>query len=208
MSTSRTKIVTYTGQEVNPLALSVDVIKIADIAHSLALANRFAGHTQFPISVAQHSVFVARIVENRFRNVPERVKRQHTRKALLHDASEAYLGDVTKWLKQTPQFEEYRAAEHRAQLIIDCAFGCGYSDRYFETVLEESDRMMVRFEAEQGWKPGLFVFDDTERYPPTSAEERETIGRWEPWSWQDSEDIFLHYFQMTNPLPKTQREAV
>jgi uncharacterized protein len=55
--TSRTKMITYSGLEVFPLELGEADIRLADVAHALALVNRFGGHTRFPISVAQHAVY-------------------------------------------------------------------------------------------------------------------------------------------------------
>ena len=43
--------------------------------------------------------------------------------ALLHDASEAYLGDVRWPLKVLPEFAFYREAERRLQGEIHVAFG-------------------------------------------------------------------------------------
>lgn len=70
-----------------------DVIHIRDIAHHLALINRFNGATETPYSVAQHSVLVADLL---------RAKKQPPHVCLwglLHDAHEAYLGDVTTPVK-------------------------------------------------------------------------------------------------------------
>lgn len=63
-------------------------IGLLDIAASLAKINRFNGHTRAPYSVAQHSVWVARRLQ-------EAGHSPHTQLAgLLHDAPEAYLGDM------------------------------------------------------------------------------------------------------------------
>lgn len=67
---------------------SIDAINLCDISHSLANINRFNGHTFRPISVAEHSIGVASMVS------PE-----HRLGALLHDAAEAYLGDMATPLK-------------------------------------------------------------------------------------------------------------
>src|SRR5580765_2644929 len=82
-------ILTFSGKHVNPLNLRPEDIDIVDIAHALACCNRFAGHCRRPINVAQHSVYVSRLCDDT----------GFERQALLHDASEAYLGDITKWLK-------------------------------------------------------------------------------------------------------------
>lgn len=65
------------------------------IAHALAHLNRWTGHTRYPFSVAQHSVMVSYMVP-----------KHYALEALLHDATEAYLGDVSKPLKELlPQFK-------------------------------------------------------------------------------------------------------
>jgi hypothetical protein len=67
---------------------TVDMIDIDDIGAALAKICRFGGHSNQFYSVAQHSVLVACLAPDYL-----------CREALLHDASEAYLGDVIKPLK-------------------------------------------------------------------------------------------------------------
>lgn len=61
---------------------------ILDIAKSLANTNRFNGQTKYPYSVAQHSINVMRTLVSMKRD-------DYTVAAgLLHDAAEAYVGDL------------------------------------------------------------------------------------------------------------------
>ncbi len=92
-------IETYTGKRVNPARLEYQEadICIEDIAHSLSLTNRFTGHSKIGISVAEHSLLVMNIVDTALADKP---KDYATRLiALLHDAEEAYFGDISRPMK-------------------------------------------------------------------------------------------------------------
>lgn len=67
-------------------------IRIEDVAHALAFLCRFNGHVRFHYSVAQHSLHVAALVAER--HGPELALT-----ALMHDAPEAFLGDMISPLK-------------------------------------------------------------------------------------------------------------
>lgn len=67
-------------------------IRIRDIAHSLARLCRFNGHTINLYSVAQHSVHVSELVAL--------TNPEFALDALLHDAHEAYLGDLCGPIKK------------------------------------------------------------------------------------------------------------
>jgi 5'-deoxynucleotidase YfbR-like HD superfamily hydrolase len=82
------------------LSPRVEDIWIDDIAHSLANLCRFGGHCRQFYSVAQHSVLVSRLVPLHLAFV-----------GLMHDATEAYVGDMVRPLKYSlPQFLEIEDA--------------------------------------------------------------------------------------------------
>ena len=87
MKTYHDWIMTYTGRKIDPLNPDENNIDIIDIAHALSLKCRFSGHCKEFYSVAQHSVLVSEMSI-------------HPLEGLMHDASEAYLPDVVRPLKQ------------------------------------------------------------------------------------------------------------
>ena len=101
---------TKSGRRVSLLNPSPSQIVIGDIAHGLAHQCRFNGHTNKFYSVAQHSVLVASILPRELRLA-----------GLLHDASEAYLGDVVQPLKDL--LPEYQSIEANFCKVLGERFG-------------------------------------------------------------------------------------
>lgn len=177
---SRVYLRTFTGREVNPLDLQPSDIDVLDVAHHLALINRFNGAVKRPISVAQHSVYVYRIVCALTHHMPVR------RQALFHDGGEAYVGDVTKWLKHSDAMAAFREAEDRAQATVFQVFDCPAE---LHEAVEYADRIMVRFEGMKGFGPHFRI--DHPNYPPLTDYEVALVGKWQPWSWRTAEEVFL-----------------
>lgn len=100
----------FSGEKFWPLDPRPDEVHITDIAHSLSLICRYNGHASRFVSVAEHCYRLSYAVE------PE-----HARWALMHDAAEAYVGDMVRPLKQfMPEFSE---VEDRVLAVIASRFG-------------------------------------------------------------------------------------
>lgn len=129
-------ILTYTGQYVNLRDPDPATINIVDIAHALSQINRFGGHTRRFYSVAQHCILASQLAPLEYR--------LHV---LLHDAAEAYLGDMVQPLKIMTANREYRDLEGMMQARIFQRFGLGLlqSDEC-RACIREADLIMLATE--------------------------------------------------------------
>jgi 5'-deoxynucleotidase YfbR-like HD superfamily hydrolase len=104
---------TVSGRWVNPFEPDPDQLDPGDIARALANQCRFGGHCRVFYSVAQHSVIVSRLVEEHGGDAEDVFA------ALMHDAAEAYLGDMPHPLKhRSPLGAAFRAAEDHLERAI------------------------------------------------------------------------------------------
>src|SRR5918997_350860 len=109
---------TVSGRWVNPFDPEPDQLDAGDIARALANQCRFGGHSRVFYSVAQHSVIVSELVEERGGDVEDVFA------ALMHDATEAYLGDMPHPLKhRSPLGAAFKQAEDHLELAIRERFG-------------------------------------------------------------------------------------
>ncbi len=100
-------IQTWNGYSFDLLEPRPQDINIEVIAHALSNQCRFGGHCSRFYSVAQHSVWVSHECE------PE-----NALWGLLHDATEAYLGDVVSPLKKMREMAGYRDIENKIHQTI------------------------------------------------------------------------------------------
>lgn len=126
-------IETTTGQTVFPFDPDPETIQIEDIVTSLNRTSRYLGHGRISFTVLAHSYWVAKLVPDEFKLT-----------ALMHDATEAYLGDVPSPLKATPIFGQYRAAEENLWGVIARKFGC---HEEIPEVVHKADKAMLYHEA-------------------------------------------------------------
>ena len=179
-------IQTYTGKKFFPLDPDPDQICIEDIAHALSNVCRYAGHSNRFYSVAQHSIMLA---EEFFSGW------QYKFVALLHDASEAYLGDIPRPLKHHPDFAFYRDAEAvLQQMIFDKFYGPIRSDDYWDqkwwtdttAKIKQYDSAMIAHEARVFLEPLHPEFRLPEPYIAQL--------KFEPWYPQTAKDRFLQLY--------------
>jgi hypothetical protein len=131
---ARNVLVTFTRRAVNLMKPCPSDFDIRDIAHALSLTNRFGGHTTEPYSVAAHSCHVSRIVNPRW-----------ALHGLLHDASEAYLGDIVRPLKSL--VTSYHSIEIRFDECIATRFGLTWTQDAVLAV-KRADNLALRSELE------------------------------------------------------------
>ena len=121
------------------------------IAHALSQICRFTGHTREFWSVAEHCLLVVKSVsllsdqETKDLGVNPKDYKNLQLQALLHDASEAFLGDVSTPIKSMlPQYK-----------IIEKEFEHRIYDRFkvvrtkeSDAIVKAADLMCLKFEAE------------------------------------------------------------
>lgn len=123
-------------------------IELEDLAHGLAMNSRFGGQTTEFYSVAKHSILVSKELEKQGFGPKVQVY------GLLHDAAEAYVGDVPAPLKK--ELENFRKIEHG---IMDAIWGAldiqPPSDEDWKRI-KKADRVLLNYEASEivsqdGW---------------------------------------------------------
>ena len=101
---------TYTGRAFHPLTATEGDVDIEDVAHALSMICRYGGHARYFYSVAEHCLLLSHTVD------PE-----NALWALLHDATEAYVGDMVRPLKE--EMPNYRRIEDRLMSVIAAKYG-------------------------------------------------------------------------------------
>ena len=122
---------TFTGKMIDPFSPDPDQIALVDIAHSLGNLCRWNGHTMKFYSVAQHSIFVQNMVQSC----------EDKLAAMLHDASEAYISDVTRPVKH--RLKNYFDVEFELMMVISRKFGFQFP---LSAAVKEADEYALRWE--------------------------------------------------------------
>jgi acetolactate synthase regulatory subunit len=162
---------TVSGRWVNPFDPDPAQIDPDDISRALGNQCRFGGHSRVFYSVAQHCVIVSRVVEERGGDAEDVFA------ALMHDATEAYLGDMPHPLK------------HRSAL--------GAAFREAEARLEEAirDRFNIKANVPEAKRVDRALL----------ATERRAFSA-EAWHWPELEDVEPLEIELTAWPPDTAAE--
>ena len=127
---------TFSGQRVSFLDPDPDSIRLGDISTGLGNICRFTGQIREHYSVAEHSVLVSTLL-------PDELKLA----GLLHDAHEAYTGDIHSGLKDLlgPAIVEI---ENRVQRAISQALGIDHHV-FDDPLVKHADTLALAIEADQ-----------------------------------------------------------
>lgn len=149
-------ITTYTRKHFDPVHPDKELICIQDIAHALSMICRGNGHVSTFWSVGEHCICCAK--EALGRGYSNRLALA----CLLHDASECYMSDVPRPLKQ--EMETYKAIENRLlQVIYQKFLGSGLTEEEERLLKEIDDDLLwydldVLLEEKQTGKPPKLHF--------------------------------------------------
>lgn len=177
---TNTSIQTYSGLYFDVLDPQESLVRLEDIAHSLSNTCRFNGHCRNFYCVAQHSILVAFLLSYDMNvNDPNILLA-----AMLHDAHEAYLGDMVRPIKESAYLTEdgidgwcpWRELEANIQRVIDSSFGVDRTEEAVE-LIKHADNMALAIEARDlvtgspRWPglpepiPTLFITDEGSETP-------------------------------------------
>lgn len=176
-------ITTRSGRQVSLLNPQYSQIDIGDIAHGLAYQCRFNGHTSRFYSIAQHSLMVASIL-------PDHLKMA----GLLHDAAEAYVGDVVQPLKVL--LPDYQMYENRFTQVIGQRFNVNL---YHHPEVKQADLIALATEKRDLLPREKCTWDLLKGIKPL---ERLTL----PMTAEHSEETFMRVFM--DLLASRQRRTI
>lgn len=169
-------IATYSGKEFDVYSPDLNDICIEDIAHALAYTGRYGGHTNYFYSVAQHCVLMTNHIQQQswYDKVGHKWLAQW---ALLHDAAEAYVGDLPRPIKRAFPDNAFKNMENVVMSAIQEKFRLSGEEPALIKELDHNivaDEAMQLFQKMPSWvtwftKVGIII---DEAWSPDKAEMR------------------------------------
>lgn len=138
---------TYNGRRFELLAPRAEDVDPEELAWALARIPRFLGHTRGKLSysVAEHSIYVAaEVVDSGTPTEPRLVLA-----ALLHDAHEAYMGDITSPVKAALRELGAGGALAELQRRIDAAVAARFGfpvEQFADPRIKAADLLLLAAE--------------------------------------------------------------
>lgn len=169
---------------------NLDQISVTDIAHGLAHTARWSGQTYQMYSVAQHCVNVSRLVWRATDGDP-----CYTLQALLHDAAEAFLGDLPSPIKHHPLLAGFRQVEGTLLRRIFFTLGCPWP---MSEIVDWADNVLLHCE-------GRILMNAPEWAREEPVPECVTLY---PWSPEKARNTFLNdYYRLKSIIIEAHKAA-
>jgi hypothetical protein len=166
-------------------------IRITTVAHHLSQLNRFTGGAVYPYSVAEHSLHVMHIAQRVCPSDPGVALA-----ALLHDAHEAYVGDVSRPVQRAMTRLDggraFRELDAAWSARVRAVFGVPWDARIQE-IVKHADHVALMTERHALVPPSLAWPDMPERDRDDAWFEYRAprLKRWGGNSWRNIRDAFL-----------------
>ena len=169
---------TVSGVVFEPLRPELSKIHIEDIAHALGMICRFGGMSKEFYSVAEHSVYVSLACDPK-----------DAMAGLLHDAAEAYVGDLIRPIKHQPEMAFYRDIE---DWLLDTIFEkaglpSGVGEQLLPASVKHADNSVLAAERDH---PRI-VGGATAPWAPLPMPAAVRFGMWSP---AEAKQVFLDRF--------------
>jgi hypothetical protein len=147
---------TGSNQELDFAAEEWIILPIEIIARALSNICRYNGHSSRYYSVAEHCVLISHLV-------PQELALA----ALLHDASEAYVGDMPSGLKRFMGLN-FKDLEHKATMAVARGYGLSY-EQLESPVIKSLDKRILIEEGAALMPPHAFWDKLKQELEPTGA---------------------------------------
>lgn len=173
-------MLTFSGIDVDILNFKPEYVNINDIAHSLSLQCRYNGHCKYFYSVSLHCYLLSLVVPD-----------EYALDALMHDAGEAYMGDIIADIRALfPDIDKYEAA-----IVEVIAKKYGYNPVMPQAIVELDIKMrnnekLALYDLNEEQKANLGDLVLTKEGSPLIIDHSLTV---------DAEHLFLdRFYQLTN----------